>query len=67
MSSQNRSKMGKAFAKMTTACPQQIAGYGTCLQAASTAGMLERGVCDEQFKALKRCFQQAAKGLKATR
>lgn len=26
MSSQNRSKMGKAFAKMTTTCPQQVRG-----------------------------------------
>ncbi|CAM9873963.1 unnamed protein product [Pylaiella littoralis] len=66
MSSQNRSKMGKAFTKMTTACPQQIAGYGMCVQAKSTTG-LERGACDEQFRALKRCFLQAAKGVKATR
>ncbi|CAM9521361.1 unnamed protein product [Hapterophycus canaliculatus] len=67
MSSQNRSKMGKAFAKMTTACPQQIAGYGMCLHTKSATGLLERDACDEHFKALKRCFQQAAKGVKATR
>eukprot|EP00903_Cladosiphon_okamuranus_P006104 g6013.t1 len=62
----NRSKMGKAFAKMTTTCPQQVAAYGMCLQAKSATG-LERGACEEQFVLLKRCFQQAAKGVKAGR
>lgn len=33
-----------------------------CLQAKSTTG-LERGACDEQFRALKRCFLQAVSPL----
>lgn len=41
-------------------CDAQIAGYGMCLQAKSTTG-LERGACDEEFKALKRCFLQAVR------
>jgi len=36
--------------------------YGLCLQEKATTG-LERGACEEQFAALKRCFLQAVRVL----
>ncbi|CAM9399613.1 unnamed protein product [Choristocarpus tenellus] len=59
MSLENRSKIGKAFAKMTLTCPEQIAAYGRCLQSKVTE--VDTGVCEREFFALKRCFHNAVR------
>ncbi len=51
-------KLGEYYAKMLAHCPQAITAYGACIKAAIDAGALERGCCDREFSALKKCFRE---------
>ena len=51
-------KLGEYYAKMLAHCPQAITAYGACIKAAIDAGALERGCCEREFSALKKCFRE---------
>ena len=51
-------KLGEYYAKMLAHCPQAITAYGACIKAAIDAGALERGCCEREFRALKKCFRE---------
>ena len=51
-------KLGEYYAKMLAHCPQAITAYGACIKAAIDAGVLERGRCEREFSALKKCFRE---------
>ena len=50
-------RMTAAFNGMKKTCPDAIRTYATCVTTHHQMGDLEKGSCQEEFAAVKRCFQ----------
>jgi hypothetical protein len=47
------------FNRMQETCPEAIAAYSDCVSKANEEGLLTRGACESEFRAVKACFKQA--------
>ena len=51
--------IGKVFRNMLTICPGEVGSYGKCL--ASHASTVDKGICENEFRALMSCFKKVSK------
>jgi hypothetical protein len=49
-------RLGKVLKTMKSTCSVQLAAYGACVVA--KAEVLDKGVCQKEFEALKACFRR---------
>jgi len=47
-----------AFNEMKVVCPDAIRLYAVCVSNQHTAGILEKGSCETEFEAVKKCFRR---------
>ena len=50
-------RMTTAFNAMKKTCPDAIRTYATCVATQHQLGDLEKGSCQDEFAAVKKCFQ----------
>jgi len=50
-------RMTVAFNKMKEICPDSIRLYAICVSNNHSSGVLERGACESEFRAVKDCFR----------